>query len=116
MSRDGPKPPGHLSSEASAWWRQVCEAYVLEAHHLRLLQLAAEAWDRGQQARRAVQRAGAYYTDRFGAPKAHPGLDQERKARNEFRLLLRELGLDVAPPSGTRAPGPGENANLKLHG
>ena len=99
-----PAPPSHLSSGSSEWWSEVCGTYSLEPHHLRLLQLAAEAWDRGEQARRAIKREGAFYTDRFGAPKAHPGLDQERKARNDFRLLLRELGLDDAPDPSVVKP------------
>ena len=99
-----PQPPSHLSSDSREWWLEVCESHALEPHHLRLLQLLTEAWDRCVQARRAVKRDGAFYVDRFGAPKAHPALDVERKARNDFRLLLRELGLDDAPDPGVVKP------------
>ena len=116
MNENTPKPPSHLSSEARAWFVQVCELYLLESHHLKLLQAAAEARDRAQLSRRTIKREGAFYTNRFGAPKAHPALDQERKARNDFRLLVRELGLDSAPATEVRAPGPPANANLRLHG
>jgi len=37
--------------------------YDLEPHHVRLLTLAAEAWDRGQQAREVLDRDGLTYTD-----------------------------------------------------
>jgi hypothetical protein len=40
------EPAQHLSTEIAAWWRDVVATYELESHHLRLLQLACEAWDR----------------------------------------------------------------------
>lgn len=101
---DLPDPPEHLSEESAEWWRSVVATYDLRDHHLRLLQAAAEAWDRSQEARRAVADEGPYYLDRFGQPKAHPGLAAERQARNEFRLLVRELGLDAAPDDSNRPP------------
>ena len=46
--------PGHLSEPTRRWWSSVVRDYELEPHHLRLLQLAAEAWDSTQNAREAV--------------------------------------------------------------
>ena len=109
-------PPSHLQADTRQWFRSVVGDYVLEDHHVRLLVACCEAWDRAETARRKVKREGMFYTDRFGQPKPHPGVDVERKARDQFRLLLRELGLDVAPPNENRAPGPATNANLRLHG
>lgn len=60
-----------------------------------------------------VEKEGPTYEDRFGQPKAHPAVAIERKARGEFRLLLRELALDVAPPNENRAPAAPANAHLK---
>lgn len=110
------EPPKHLSAGSRSWFRSVVRDYVLEDHHVRLLVACCEAWDRAETARRKVAREGMFFEDRFGQPKPHPGVDVERKARDQFRLILRELGLDVAPPNETRAPGPPANANLKLHG
>src|SRR5262245_40432500 len=45
------QPPTHLSPSAANWWRSVVETYILQEHHLRLLQLACEAWDEVQKAR-----------------------------------------------------------------
>ena len=90
------------------------EGYVLEDHHLRLLLGSCEAWDRAETARREVKRQGMFYEDRFGAPKIHPGVDAERKSRDQFRLLLRELGLDVEPPNESRMSGRTANAHLRL--
>jgi len=101
----GKRAPAHLAPATRAWWRAVCTGYELEAHHVRLLTLAAEAWDRCQQARDIVASAGPVYTDRFGAPRAHPAVAIERDARLSFARLLRELDLDVEPPpEGARPP------------
>lgn len=107
-------PPPHLQADTSSWFESVVEDYLLEDHHVRLLVACCEAWDRAETARRAVKREGMFYEDRFGQPKLHPGVGAERKARDQFRLLLRELGLDVAPPNESKAPAPGANAHLKL--
>ena len=88
-------PPEHLSNDAASWWRSVQAEFDLEAHHVRLLTLACEAWDRGQQARAILDREGLTYDDRFGAPKARPETAIERDSRTAFARLLRELDLDL---------------------
>lgn len=98
MKRRPPSPPKHLSREARDWWRAVLEEFELEAHHIRLLRLAAEAWDRGQQAREALGKHGTTYVDRFGAPRARPEVAIERDSRLSFARLVRELGFDVVSP------------------
>lgn len=95
------RPPKHLRPATRKWLRSVLEEYSLEPHHLRLLTLAAEAWDRGQQAREVVDADGMTYLDRFGCPKARPEIAIERDARIGFARLVRELGLDVEPPAET---------------
>ena len=81
---------------------------------MRLLLGCCEAWDRAETARREVKKEGMFYTDRFSAPKVHPGVDVERKSRDQFRLLLRELGLDVEPPAEHRMAHRTANAHLRL--
>ena len=85
---------------------EVVKEYDLEPHHQRLLILAAEAFDRGQDARAAIAKHGAVYTDRFGQPAARPEVAIERDSRIAFARLLRELSLDVSAPD-TRPPGIG---------
>lgn len=109
-----PKPPSHLSADTKSWWAEIVTSYVLEDHHLRLLLGCCEGWDRAETARREVKRAGMFFEDRFGAPKVHPGVDAERKSRDQFRLLLRELALDVEPPGETRMTARTPNAHLRL--
>lgn len=98
------KPPGHLRPATKRWFASVLADFDLDSHHIRLLTLAAEAWDRGQQAREIVDRDGMTFADRFGQPKARPEIAIERDSRIGFARLIRELGLDVEPPpEGPRA-------------
>jgi phage terminase small subunit len=84
------------------------ENFELEEHHVKVLTAAAEAWDRAQEARGAIAKhGGAFFTDRFGAPKVHPAVAVERDAKILFARLLRELRLDIDPPD-SRPPGLGE--------
>lgn len=93
-----PSPPSHLVAATADWWRLVVAEYELESHHLRLLQAACEAWDRSQQAREAMAVNGTTYNDRFGCPRSRPEVAIERDSRVAFARLVRELGLDIAPP------------------
>lgn len=107
-----PKPPPHLARATAKWWRAVVQRYEMDPHHLRLLQLACEAWDRCEQARKALTDHGMTYTDRFGQPRARPEVAIERDSRIGFTRLLRELALDVEAPASVSARPPAlvENA------
>ena len=111
-----PKPPAHLRAPTARWWRSVLSDYELEEHHRRLLTLAAEAWDRTQQAREALKKHGITYRDRFGQPHARPEVMIERDSRLAFARLLRELALDVCAPDEVRAPVIRGNARLHIAG
>ena len=90
-----PQPPDHLSDEAATWWHDVTRDYDLGPHHLHLLQAACEAWDRMQQARRALaDHGGLTFADERGVIRAHPCVAMERDARVAFARLVRELDLD----------------------
>lgn len=108
------KAPGHLSASTKTWWDEIARGYVLEPHHLKLLQSACEAWDRAETARRTLKRQGMFYRDRWDQPKEHPAAATERQSRDLFRRLVRELGLDVAPPNESRPPAPGANSHLRI--
>jgi P27 family predicted phage terminase small subunit len=99
--------PGHLRPETGRWYRAVIENWELQDHHARLLLIACEAWDRGLQAREALDQEGLTYLDRFNAPHAHPAVKIERDSRITFARMVRELDLDIEPPppsSGRRPP------------
>lgn len=99
-----PPAPSHLSPESKTWWKAVLADFDLEAHHLKLLRLACEAYDRTQTARQAIDRDGITVTSDTGAIKAHPAIAIERDSRLAFARLLRELDLDTTGPDTPRPP------------
>lgn len=101
---DLPTPPEHLSQSSREWWASVLRDYSLEPHHLRLLQAAAESWDRFQQARETIARDGLTVPTADGGLKAHPCVAIERDSRLAFARLLRELDLDCGSPTDTTRP------------
>jgi len=104
-----PRAPAHLRLATRHWWESVCSAYVLEEHHVRLLTLAAEAWDRAADARDAMAKDGTYIPGRYrGSLHVHPAVRVARQAALDFARLLRELDLDTEPPPDPpRPPTPG---------
>lgn len=104
MTTRHPPAPSHLSPEGKAWWRDTLADFDLEAHHLKLLRLACEAYDRCQMARQAIDRDGITVISETGAIKAHPACAIERDSRLAFARLLRELDLDTAGPDAPRPP------------
>ena len=100
------KAPKHLIAETAKWWEGVTLEFELEPHHVRLLTLAAESWDRGQQARSILAKKGLTFEDRFGQPISRPEVAVERDSRTAFARLLRELDLDTGiPREASRPPG-----------
>ena len=85
--------PAHLETETAKWFESVLTDYELEPHHIRLLVLAAEAWDRCNQARGLIAVEGLTIRDRFGQMRAHPAVSIERDSRIAFSRLIRELNL-----------------------
>ena len=95
--------PKHLKPSTKSWIRQIMADYELESQHVKILIQAGECWDRICQAREEIEREGPYFIDRFGAPKSHPAVADERNGRVVFARLLRELNLsegveDPRPP------------------
>jgi hypothetical protein len=104
---EGPvEVPVGLSEASAEWWRHTTSTWHLEAHHLRLLEAAARAWDRSEEARAAIELAGGpFFNDRFGQPRQHPAVRVEIESRRQFTSLLRELNLDeAAAPAAPRRP------------
>jgi P27 family predicted phage terminase small subunit len=108
---DLPQPPAHLSQSAAQWWQAVVERYELQEHHLRLLQLCCEAWDRGQTAREQLDREGLTTVGAEGNIRSHPCIAIERDARLAVARLVRELDLDCSPPVPERVAPPAIYSN-----
>lgn len=106
------KPPAYLRPETRKWIDYVLSEYALDQHHFRLLTLAAEAWETGQDARAAIAEHSAVYIDRFGSPRKRPEVSIQAEARIAFARLLRELDLDVDPPATASRP-PALNSNRR---
>jgi len=98
------KPPKHLRAKTRAWWTDVCARWDLEEHHVRLLTLAGESWDRCQQARELIAKEGLTCVTRDGGRKLHPAVRVETDARTAFARLIRELDLDLEPPAEAKRP------------
>jgi phage terminase small subunit len=75
-----PRAPQHVRAETRAWFSSVLTDYVLEPHHIRLLTLAAESFDRCTQAREAIAAEGMTIETGKGGLKAHPCVAVERDA------------------------------------
>src|SRR5262245_44084822 len=112
---DPTPPPSHLSPSARQWWETTVEAYVLQEHHLRLLQLACEAWDETQKARAQLQDEGLTVPGREGGIRPHPCVAIERDARLTVARLVRELDLDGEPPVSERVGPPAILSNRGPH-
>ena len=98
-----PTAPPYLQPATRSWWEAVVSRWDLEEHHVRLLTLAAEAWDRGQQAREQILLDGLTTGTKAGGLRAHPSLRVETDCRLAFARLIRELDLDLeAPPAASR--------------
>jgi P27 family predicted phage terminase small subunit len=105
-----PKPPKALSPAAKRWWRDIQSEFSIDdPGGLLILTTAAEAYDRMKGAQELIEREGLIARDRFGQPKAHPGVVIERDARGQMAALLRDLHLDLEPlkarpgrPSGSK--------------
>jgi P27 family predicted phage terminase small subunit len=96
--------PTHLKPETAKWFVSVCNTYVLEQHHVRLLTLACESWDRCAEARQIIEKHGMTFTNRWGEVKLRPEVNIERDSRIAFARLVRELCLSEEMPDEMRPP------------
>ncbi len=92
------KPPGHLSTESKAFWKQIVSDYgISDAAGLKILRVACEAFDRAQLARVEIDKTGLLVLDKFMQAKSNPLLPIERDSRAAFLAGLKALNLDVTP-------------------
>ena len=96
------KAPKHLRAATRRWFESVLADYELEPHHVKLLQLAGEAWDRCQEAREAIKKHGMTFQNKYNETKIRPEAIIEKDSRIAFARLLRELNLSEESPESPR--------------
>jgi P27 family predicted phage terminase small subunit len=94
-----PAAPADLSQAAAQLWDEVTSSYELEGADLSLLAEACKQLTRAHQAAAQVAEHGVCVTDRWGQLRDNPAVGIERQSVNQYRLLMRELGLDLDAPS-----------------
>lgn len=101
-----PATPRHLSTRSRKIFRWVITEYGFsdEPPAVALLTEALSALDHADACRQAVDKEGVTVTTRFGEVRPNPMLEAERKARQSFSTLLRELALSPDVADGPRPP------------
>lgn len=91
-----PRAPAGLSKAAKTLWSRLITEYgIRDAAGLAVLEQAARAFDRAEEARRMLDRDGCVVKDRWGQKKAHPAATVERDARAAFLAAIRQLGVEI---------------------
>ena len=98
------KAPKHLRAATRKWFESVVSDYDLEPHHVRLLQLAAEAWDRCQEAREAIKEYGMTFENKYSETKIRLEAVVEKDSRIAFARLVRKHQFQRGARSTTAAP------------
>jgi P27 family predicted phage terminase small subunit len=98
--------PKHLKPATRVWFDEIWRSFELESQHVKILQLAAEAWDCYEAARNDISENGSTFKNKFGDVKPHPSVALMQNSRLAFLRVLRELNLDIAPPSDGARPKP----------
>jgi phage terminase small subunit len=97
-------PPSHLSKRAAAFWKQLNDKFIFEAHDLERLRTVCDSMDLVDACETAIKKDGRFVPDRYGVPKAHPAIVVARDARQLLLRGLRELCVDVELPEEPRVP------------
>jgi hypothetical protein len=106
-SPTSPNPPlRQLAKDGRALWDAITSEFdISDAGGRELLQEAAEALDRVQSLRVAIERDGEIIQTRTG-PKEHPLLRAELAGRAFITRTLQRLGVNLEPvrPAAGRPP------------
>lgn len=98
--------PKSLKKAGNQFWKTVMAEFVLESgHDLTRLEMACSCLDTIAESETIVEKEGLFVLDRFEQQKEHPGLKTIRDNKVIFCRIIRELGLDLEPPSDSRPRG-----------
>jgi P27 family predicted phage terminase small subunit len=101
-----PPPPAHLSEATKAWWIEITSEFILKSHHCKVLECAADAWDRMVEAPEILRKEGLAVSTSDDGLKLHPAFLAERDSRAAFLRAVRELDLDSEPRPADKRPPP----------
>ena len=88
-----PRPPSSLGRSGRALWRQVVDAYTLEAHEERLLAQACATADTIDQLHAVINEEGVTSVGSTGQPVVHPAVQECRQQRLALARLLGAIAL-----------------------
>jgi len=92
------EPPAHLSERSKALWRAVVPSLAASPQRQAAVQVALEALDRADAARRQIEAEGMVVSG-GKMPHIHPLLKVEKDARQLFARLWAQLGMAADPPA-----------------
>ena len=92
-----PKQP-KLRPDTKAWMEATQKLYVMQSHQIRILLLAAFAWDRGTAAREEIAAKGISFVDRFSNIKIQPSIKVESDSAALFARLIKDLNFSIPNP------------------
>jgi phage terminase small subunit len=99
------KEPKGLGTAGRRYWKQsMVEVDFEEVHDLERLLMAAKCLDDLSEAESRVKADGMFMTNRYGNVVEHPAVKTIRDTRLLFVKIVRELGLDLDPPTDSRPP------------
>ena len=98
-----PKPPSDLGPAGQAEWQALTAAYDFDPTELSLLKSVCVCVDRAENAAQVAAAEGQFRPGRFDRIEEHPSGDVERKWRELYRKMRREMNLDISTES-PRAP------------
>jgi phage terminase small subunit len=79
------KAPLHPSADSKAFFDYVAAEYQgFDRHHIKLLMLACEAWDRAVEARKGLEQHGLTFVDHHSSRKPSPEIAIEKDSRTAF--------------------------------
>ena len=95
--------PKHLKAATREWFDEIVRSYELESQHLKILAIAAEAWDSYEAARDSIAQNGMTFVNKkHGDIKPRPEVSIMNNSRVAFLRAMRELNLDVQAPDTPR--------------
>lgn len=93
-SQAKPRAPSHLSPASKKFFDVITSEWILGPDGLEILTCALESRDAYKECRQQVARDGPTFVTKSGRIAANPACKLANDYLREFRLGLKQLGLD----------------------